>query len=158
NTQSIDEITRRVTELEDGRSEFITKTQFNYETGELSGSIPYILEPVDESSNLIVNHENWILKEGSHTLQMADLVSSKVWMSDIHNPNSIPFSAVHLSEHRQHWLGWQTNVIGTSYQEWVRVRNTNASTSLGYQSPPIRLVAGEKYTASWLAWSDSPNF
>src|SRR5699024_7403786 len=63
-----------------------------------------------------------------------------------------------LSEHRQHWLGWQTNVIGTSYQEWVRVRNTNASTSLGYQSPPIRLVAGEKYTASWLAWSDSPNF
>ena len=80
NTQSIDEITRRVTQLEDGRSEFITKTQFNYETGELSGSIRDILETVEESSNLIVNHENWILNEGSHTLQMADLVSSKVWM------------------------------------------------------------------------------
>src|SRR5699024_9708515 len=86
NTQNLEEITRRITELEDGREEFITRTQYDFETGKIEGTVRNILETVDKSSNLIQNHEDWILAEGSHTVQMADLVSSEVWLNDIHNP------------------------------------------------------------------------
>src|SRR5699024_7719719 len=64
-TQNMDEITRRVILLEDGREEVITKSQFDFETGEINGTIKSVVETVDESLIIIQNHEDWILTSGA---------------------------------------------------------------------------------------------
>ena len=95
NTQSIEEVTRRITELEDGRHELITRTEYDFDTGVLDGTIREIRETVDESSSTIANHEEWFTTNGSNVLQTVDEVSSKVWNTDIANigANLIPMSS-----------------------------------------------------------------
>src|SRR5699024_858515 len=90
--QNIEELTRRVTLLEDGREEFITKTEYDFETGEIQGTVKSILETVDESSLIIQNHEDWILTNGASIERTVDGFDSKAWLTDIHNPNIIAYS------------------------------------------------------------------
>lgn len=94
-TQSIEEVTRRITELETGRNELITRTEYNADTEVLGGTIKEITETVEESSTTITNHEEWFVTNGSNVLQTVDEVSSKVWTTDIASiqPNLIPQSA-----------------------------------------------------------------
>src|SRR5699024_9619141 len=58
--QNIEEITRRITQLEDGREEFISRTEYDNRTGEIDGTIRQIKETVDESTSIIANHEDFI--------------------------------------------------------------------------------------------------
>lgn len=155
--QNIEEITRRVTLLEDGREEFITRAQYNNKTGEIEGSIKSVLETVDESSLIIQNHENWILTNGASIERTVDGFDSKAWLADIHNPNMIPFSAVNLPEHRANWIALNAPAIGTSYGDWVHVRNANSGTVIGYESPSFSVVEGEKYTISFEAAVNNVN-
>ncbi len=111
--QNLEEVTRRVTLLEDGREEFITKTQYDFETGEIEGTIKNVLETVDESSLIIQNHENWILTNGASIERTVDGFDSKAWLSDIHNPNIIPYSAVHLPEQYEKWTSANATIICT---------------------------------------------
>ena len=153
--QNLEEVTRRVTLLEDGREEFVTKTQYDFETGEIEGTIKNVLETVDESSLIIQNHENWILTNGASIERTVDGFDSKAWLADIHNPNMIPYSAVHLPGHYKHWTGVNTTIIGTSYQEWLRVRTTDNVPTLSVISDYFNVVAGQQYTVTWYAWFDT---
>lgn len=153
--QNLEEVTRRVTLLEDGREEFITKTQYDFETGEIEGTIKSVLETVGESSLIIQNHEDWILTNGASIERTVDGFESKAWLSDIHNPNIIPYSAVHLPGHYKHWTGVNTTIIGTSYQEWLRVRTTDNVGTLSVISDYFNVVAGQQYTVTWYAWFDT---
>jgi len=156
--QNLEEVTRRVTLLEDGREEFITKTQFDFETGEIEGTMRNILETVDGRESIIQNHEDWINTNGASVIESAEGFQSRAWLADIHNPNMIAHSDITTSENRQYWSGYRTNIVGISYQNWVRVRNTDSSTVLGYQTPEMAVVQGEEYTVSWLAWTDDDGF
>src|SRR5699024_5092087 len=56
-TQSIEQITRRITELEDGREELITRSEYDFDTGQVDQTIRDIEEKVDISRNMIVDIE-----------------------------------------------------------------------------------------------------
>lgn len=161
NTQSMEEVTRRITELEDGREEFITRTVYDSKTNEIEGTIRNIRNTVDSSESIISNHENWFLTNGSRVLQSADEVSSKVWLSDIHNPNIIPHSEVQILEHRIMWDRALTNVTGSSFVEWMHVRHTSVPRPyLAVYSPKFEVVEGQTYTLTFESWengSDSAN-
>lgn len=153
-TQNFEEITRRIMQLEDGYEEFITKTEYNFKTGEIEGTIKSIQETVDISETLIQNHENWLLTNGSQVIQAAEEVSQKVWMSDIHNPNMIPSSRFINADNITQWTGRRAPLLYKHGDEWLQVRNTISDSHLGVISPkiPDKITAGETYTISWEAF------
>src|SRR5699024_7511548 len=150
NTQSMEEITRRITNLEDGREELITRTEYDFKTDTLEGTIRNIRETVDTSESLIQNHDEWILTNGSHVLQTADEVSSKVWLSDIHNPNLLKFSAITRRDNYVFWDPLRTSAHWILNDEWLRVRTigSDAQNYFGVYSQELSLVKGETYTVS----------
>src|SRR5699024_1717450 len=154
NTQSMEEITRRITQLEDGREEFITRTQYDFETGKIEGSIKNIIETVDESTLIMQNHENWILTNGASIERTVDGFDSKAWLSDIHNPNMIPHSRFVNAENIDLWDNWSAPLLTKYGDEWLRVRNMNSGNNIGAISPkiPDKITAGETYTITWEAF------
>src|SRR5699024_11022258 len=54
----------------------------------------------------------------------------------------------------RYWTGSNTTVIGTSYEDWLRVRTTNNVTTLSIISSPFAVVSGQQYTVTWYAWFD----
>lgn len=150
-TQNIEEITRRIMQLEDGYQEFITRSEYDFKTGEIEGTIKSVLETVDISEALIQNHENWLLTNGSQVIQAAEEVSQKVWMSDIHNPNMIPSSRFINADNITQWTGRMSPLLTKHGDEWLQVRNTNSVGYLAVDSPkiPDKITAGETYTLSW---------
>ena len=150
NTQNIEEITRRVNQLEDGREEFITRTQFDFETGETEGTIKSILETVDESSLIIQNHEDWILTNGSSIERTVDGFESKAWLSDIHNPNMLQYTDFTKREHVDRWRLVSATAVGTSYGEYILATTYNSSGSIAVRSRDVSLIAGETYTLSFV--------
>src|SRR5699024_1345849 len=99
--QNIEEVIRRVTQLEDGREEFISRTEYDNRTGEIDGTIRQIKETVDESTSIIANHEDFITTNGSSLLQTVEEVNSKVWMDDFVNPNMLRYTKVSDVNHRR---------------------------------------------------------
>src|SRR5699024_1678828 len=97
---------------------------------------------------------DWILAEGSHTVQMADLVSSEVWLNDIHNPNILNFSDITQPKNYAHWDYLKASSHWVLNDEWLRVRavGSNAQSYLGVYSPDLSLVKGETYTVSFEAF------
>lgn len=155
NTQSMEEVTRRITELEDGREEFITRTQYNFETGEIEGTIRNILETVDGRESIIQNHENWILTNGASVIESAEGFQSKAWLSDIHNPNMLSFANVTNGNHYEFWESLRADAHWVLNNEWIRVRATEsvARTYLGTYSPTFEVIRGETYTVSFEAFA-----
>lgn len=95
-TQSIEQISRRITELEDGREELITRSEYNFDTGQVDQTIREIEETVDTSKNLIVDIQNYdVIKNGSEVMQTVDGFNQKVWMGDVANigANLLPQSS-----------------------------------------------------------------
>src|SRR5699024_7323235 len=130
NTQNIEEITRRITQLEDGREEFITRSQYDFETGEIDGTVKSILETVDESSLIIQNHEDWILTNGSSIERTVDGFESKAWLSDIHNPNMLQYTDFKKREHVDRWRLISATAVGTSFGEYIVATTYNSSSSI----------------------------
>ena len=160
-TQNLEEITRRVMQLEDGYEEFVTKTQYNFDTGELDGRIKHVTSTVDGFEQIISNHENWILTNGASIEHTVDGFESKAWLSDIDNPNLIPHANVQLDNHRLQWDRNLASVTGQSYQDWMQVTHTASPRSyLAVYSPEFSTVEGETYTLSFESWengNDSSN-
>src|SRR5699024_9919082 len=152
--QNIEEVIRRVTQLEDGREEFISRTEYDNRTGEIDGTIRQIKETVDESTSIIANHEDFITTNGSSLLQTVDEVNSKVWMDDFVNPNMLRYTKVSDVNHRRQWEQNYVNVTGSSYVDWFRVRNTDSHTYIAVRSTEFSIVEGEVYTASFEAWEN----
>src|SRR5699024_7165170 len=83
-TQSIQEVTRRITNLEDGRNELITRTEWNSENDYIMQTVRDIEETVDVSRNLIQEIKDYeILQRGSEAIQTIDGFLDKVWLNDI---------------------------------------------------------------------------
>ena len=152
NMQNLEEITMRVNELETGFETLITRTEFDNITGQIDGTIRSITDTVDGVEDTIQNHENWILTNGSSIERTVDGFDSKVWLSDIHNPNMLSYTDITLVEHRRNWTGWNTNVTGPSYNEFMRVRNTDSTSHIGIISSDVELVSGMEYTLSWVGF------
>src|SRR5699024_6056721 len=94
--QSIEEVTRRLTELEDGRLELITRTEYDFDTGQINQTVRDIEETVDTSRNLIQDIQNLeIIKRGSEAIQTVEGFEDKVWLNDFAEigANLIPQSA-----------------------------------------------------------------
>ena len=159
--QNLEEITRRVMQLEDGYEEFVTKTQYNFDTGELDGRIKHVTSTVDGFEQTISNHENWILTNGASIEHTVDGFESKAWLSDIDNPNIIPHSAVQNLESRVQWDRGLASATGQSYQDWMQVTHATSPRSyLAVYSPEFSTVEGETYTLSFESWengNDSSN-
>src|SRR5699024_10135256 len=95
-TQSISEVTRRITNLEDGRNELITRTEWDSESDYIMQTVRDIEETVDTSRNLIQEIEKYeIIQRGSEAIQTVDGFLDKVWLNDISDigANLIPQSS-----------------------------------------------------------------
>src|SRR5699024_2542 len=94
-TQSIEQITRRITELEAGREELITRREYDFDTGEVNQTIRDIEGRVDVSRNMIVDIENYdVIQNGSEVMQTVRGFNQKVWDTTQEiGANLIPMSA-----------------------------------------------------------------
>src|SRR5699024_11125058 len=129
--QNLEEITRRVMQLEDGYEEFVTNTQYDFETGEINGTIKNIIETVDESTLIMQNHENWILTNGASIERTVEGFESKAWSTDIHNPNMIPHSRFVNPGNIDLWENWSAPLLTKYGDEWLRVRNRDSGNNIG---------------------------
>src|SRR5699024_7280369 len=86
----------RLTELEDGRRELITRTEYDFDTGQINQTVSDIEETVDTSRNLIQEIQDLeIIQRGSEAIQTGDGFLDKVWLNDFSEigANLIPQSA-----------------------------------------------------------------
>src|SRR5699024_11615140 len=86
----------RLTELEDGRRELITRTEYDFDTGQINQTVSDIEETVDTSRNLIQEIQDLeIIQRGSEAIQTVDGFLDKVWLNDFSEigANLIPQSS-----------------------------------------------------------------
>ena len=95
NTQNVSEIVRRVTLLEDGRSELITRSEYDFETGQLDQHIKSVEETVEGNKQVLQRVENWQSTNGASIEETIYGFDQKVWLNDVANigANLIPQSA-----------------------------------------------------------------
>lgn len=82
-TQSIEQITRRITELEDGYSDFITKSQYDFETDTLNQYIKSVEQIAEGNQMTLQRVENWQATTGQSVLETVDAYERKLWLNDI---------------------------------------------------------------------------
>lgn len=94
-TQNVSEIIRRVTLLEDGRSELITRSEYDFETRELDQHIKSVEESVEGNKQVLQRVENWQSTNGASIEETIYGFDQKVWLNDVANigANLIPQSA-----------------------------------------------------------------
>src|SRR5699024_5290004 len=127
----IEQITRRITELEDGREELITRSEYDFDTGQVNQTIRDIEERVDVSRNMIVEIENYdVIKNGSEVMQTVRGFNQKVWdsASEI-GANLIPMSS----------NAWEDGTF------WSSGSNNNNSRGIRTKDY-IEVIPGEQYT------------
>src|SRR5699024_8603387 len=131
-TQSIEEVTRRITNLEDGRKELITRTEWDSESDYIMQMVRDIEETVDTSRSLIQEIENYeIIQRGSEAIQTVDGFLDKVWLNDFAEigANLIPMSS----------NAWEDGTFWSS--------GTNNNNSGGIRTKEyIEVIPGEQYT------------
>ena len=105
-TQNISEIVRRVTLLEDGRSELITRSEYDFETGQLDQFIKSIDETVEGNKLTLQRVEDWQTTNGASIEETIYGFDQKVWLNDVANigANLIPQSA-NAWEQGGLWIG-----------------------------------------------------
>src|SRR5699024_247784 len=134
-TQSISEVTRRITNLEDGRNELITRTEWDSESDYIMQTVRDIEETVDVSRNLIQEIENYeIIQRGSEAIQTVDGFLDKVWLNDFAEigANLIPLSK-RSWENGAYWSG---NGNENNVPDRIRLKKSEA----------IEVIPGETYT------------
>src|SRR5699024_10493104 len=135
-TQSIEQISRRITELEDGRRELITRTEYDIDTGQINQTVRDIEETVDTSRNLIQEIQDLdIIQRGSEAIQTIEGFEDKVWLNDFSEigANLIPQSA-NAWEDEEYYTSGNDNVNGGGF----RLKKDRA----------IPVVEGESYAFS----------
>src|SRR5699024_6651581 len=131
-TQSIEQISRRITELEDGRRELITRTEYDFDTGQINQTVRDIEETVDTSRNLIQDIQDLeIIQRGSEAIQTVDGFLDKVWLND--------FSEIGANLIPQSSNAWENGTFWSS--------GTNNNNSGGIRTKDyIEVIPGEQYT------------
>ena len=135
-TQSIEMVTRRVTELEDGLSDYITRSEFNFDTGNLEQYIKSVEENVEGNKQILQKVENWQSTNGSSIEETVYGFNQKVWLNDFSeiNANLVPQSS----------NTWEQGSFWGSGGE-----ATDSTTRMNLRTKeviPLRL--GERYTIS----------
>src|SRR5699024_4241763 len=94
-TQNVSEIVRRVTLLEDGRSELITRSEYDFDTGNLDQYIKSVEETVEGNKQVLQRVDNWQATNGASIEETIYGFNQKVWLNDISNigANLIPQSS-----------------------------------------------------------------
>src|SRR5699024_5004880 len=165
NSQIITQLSREISELEDGLKSKATKTEFDLLSGDFTQFTNEFTTTAERWESELQEHDNWLNSNGSNLLQMADRVQSKVWLNDFSevNPNLIPFADTSNRDNLTHWNMWNGNANAIdSYGEYV-VRSTNSSSTLGIESEVFDVVAGDEFVLSVITrtsdgWQTQPNF
>ena len=94
-TQNVSEIVRRVTLLEDGRSELITRSEYDFDTGNLDQYIKSVEETVEGNKQVLQRVDNWQATNGASIEETIYGFNQKVWLNDISSigANIIPQSS-----------------------------------------------------------------
>src|SRR5699024_5540141 len=94
-TQNVSEIVRRVTLLEDGQSELITRSEYDFETGKLDQYIKSVEETVEGNKQVLQRVDNWQATNGASIEETIYGFNQKVWLNDISEigANIIPQSS-----------------------------------------------------------------
>src|SRR5699024_5422326 len=94
-SQNVSEIVRRVTLLEDGRSELITRSEYDFDTGNLDQYIKSVEETVEGNKTVLQRVEDWQVTNGASIEETIYGFDQKVWLNDVANigANLIPQSS-----------------------------------------------------------------
>src|SRR5699024_11145654 len=87
NSQIITQLSREISELEDGLKSKATKTEFDLLSGDFTQFTNEFTTTAERLESELQEHDNWLNSNGSNLLQMADRVQSKVWMNDFSEVN-----------------------------------------------------------------------
>src|SRR5699024_11090088 len=133
-TQNISEVTRRITQLEDGYSELTTRSEFDFETGKLDQYIKSVESTVDGNYQVLQRVEDWQVTNGASIEETIYGFNQKVWLNDVANigANLIPRSS----------NAWEDGGLYTS----GNLDNVNTGNIRMTKSIPI--LEGEAYTLS----------
>lgn len=135
-TQSIEMVTRRMTDLEDGLSDYITKSQYNVETGQLDQYIKSVEENVEGNKLILQQVEDWQVTNGQSVLETVDAYERKIWLNDFSEigANLLPQSS-NSWEDGSFWSGGGEATDSTTRMN-IRMKES------------IPLILGERYTLS----------
>ena len=150
----------RDVETIDGNLSTLT-TEFNVEAGKIETLISKtdghdtqltnIVADIDGIETTVAANDDWLGTYGSAAEQTIAGFEQKVWQSDIHNPNMIPFNSVEKSESRSKWNAIPSSAYLTNGgEDFARVRT--ASETFGYiatYTPYLSVIQGESYTISF---------
>src|SRR5699024_8224729 len=103
--QNVSEIVRRVTFLEDGRSELITRTEFDFETESIIQDVKRVEITVEGSQTVLQRLEEWEATNGAAISETIYGFEQKVWLNDVSeiNPNLLSFGNFYHGDVRKHW-------------------------------------------------------
>ena len=135
-TQNVSEIIRRVTLLEDGRSELITRSEYDFDTGNLDQYIKSVEETVEGNKQVLQRVDNWQATNGASIEETIYGFNQKVWLNDISSigANLIPQSS----------NAWEDGSFWSSGEE-----ATDSTTRMNIRmKESIPLILGERYTLS----------
>lgn len=93
--QNVSEVVRRVTLLEDGQNELITRTEFDFETENIIQDVKRVESTVEGSRTVLQRLEDWEATNGAAISETVYGFEQKVWLNDVANigANLIPQSA-----------------------------------------------------------------
>src|SRR5699024_6353381 len=131
-TQNVSEIVRRVTLLEDGQSELITRSEYDFDTGKIDQYIKSDEETVESNKQVLQRVDNQQATNGASIEETIYGFDQKVWLNDIADigANLIPLSSKSW-ENGTFWTG-----SGGQSENDSRIRTLNY----------IEVIPGDQYT------------
>ena len=155
-TQNVEEVSRRLTQLEDGYKEMIVRSEWNAELNSINQTIRDYQTTVDGVEDTIIQlQDSEVITRGREVLDTVDGFQRKVWMGDFDRPNLIPHTTFNNRENRDNWGAWGRygSTYGGVFEDYAIVGDSNSSNSLGIISPDVGeyIEAGKQYTLTWEA-------
>lgn len=152
-TQNVEEVSQRLTLLEDGYSQMIVRSEWDSELNTINQTIRDYQTTVDGVEDTIIQlQDSEVIVRGREVIDTVEGFNRKVWLGDVSNirPNLIPYSDVTDSDFRTYWNQWHNfNADVVDSDGFYVARSTNSSSTLGVGSQRfLRLVNGVEYVLS----------
>ena len=160
-TQNVEEVSRRLTQLEDGYKEMIVRSEWNAELNSINQTIRDYQTTVDGVEDTIIQlQDSEVITRGREVLDTVDGFQRKVWMGDFDRPNLIPHTTFNNRENRDNWGAWGRygSTYGGVFQDYAIVGDSDSAGNIGIISPNIGeyIEAGKQYTLTWEASAHYP--
>src|SRR5699024_1466276 len=150
-TQNVEEVSRRLTQLEDGYKEMIVRSEWDAEMNSLNQTIRDYQTTVDGVEDTIIQlQDSEVITRGREVIDTVDGFSRKVWLGDIDRPNLIPHADVLKVDNHNQWIGRGSRFYGFNSGVAI-VQADSLGNYIGMESPKIYdyVESGEMYTLSW---------